>query len=230
VTITRLAAAAVAVSLLSVSGLSGCSLLAPEAPRQTLGPDLNTPIEAGPFPEYVAEPLPEFERSLDPRITAAHDLIVANYEAIKAEDWAAACALYTDAYVANRIVYIADAPADSTCEEALELAYGGATEYIASFDEAKNAEGLYIEQQLMPYWYTPTEIAVDDAELTADNDRLVYSTSAAVYGNSAFAFKDDKGEFARPGHSAPWQTVATYFGLVDGSWKYIDTAEKAALD
>lgn len=226
-TITRVAAVLLAGAVLSVSG---CSLLSPEAPRQTLGPDLNTPIEDGPFPEYVAEPLPEFERSIDPRVTAVHDLIVANYEAIKAEDWATACSLYSDDYVTNRIIYIADAPADSTCEQAVELAYGGAKEYIASFDEAKNAEGLYIEQQVMPYWYTPTEIAIDDAELTADNDRLVYSTSAAVYGNSAYAFKDDKGEFARPGHSAPWQTVATYFGLVDGSWKYIDTAEKVALE
>ena len=226
-TITRVAAVLLAGAVLSVSG---CSLLSPEAPRQTLGPDLNTPIEDGPFPEYVAEPLPDFERSTDPRITAVHDLIVANFEAIKAEDWATACSFYSDDYVTNRIIYIADAPADSTCEQAVELAYGGAKEYIASFDEAKNAEGLYIEQQVMPYWYTPTEIAIDDAELTADNDRLVYSTSAAVYGNSAYAFKDDKGEFARPGHSAPWQTVATYFGLVDGSWKYIDTAEKVALE
>lgn len=226
-TITRVAALLLAVSTLSVSG---CSLLAPEAPRQTLGPELNTPIEDGPFPEYVAEPLPEFERSIDPRVRAVHDLIVANYEAIKAEDWATACTYYTDDYVANRIIYIADAPADATCEEALQLAYGGATEYIASFDEAKNAEGLYIEQQVMPFWYTPTEIAIDDAELTADNDRLVYSTAMAVYGNSAYAFKDDKGEFARPGHSAPWQSVATYFGLVDGSWKYLDTPEKVALD
>jgi len=227
VTITRLAALFLAGAVLSTAG---CSLLAPETPRQTLGPDLNTPIEDGPFPEYVAEPLPEFERSTDPRVAAVHDLIVANYEAIKAEDWATACSFYTDDYVTNRIVYIADAPAGSTCEEALELAYGGATEYIESFDEAKNAEGLYIEQQVMPYWYTPTEIAIDDAELTADNDRLVYSTSDAVYGNSAYAFKDDKGEFKRPGNSAPWQTVATYFGFVDGSWKYIDTAEKVALE
>jgi len=227
VTITRVAAVLLAGAVVAVSG---CSLLTPEAPRQTLGPDLNTPIEDGPFPEYVAEPLPDFERSTDPRITAVHDLIVANYEAIKAEDWATACSFYSDDYVTNRIIYIADAPADSTCEQAVEFAYGGATEYIASFDEAKNAEGMYIEQQVMPYWYTPTEIAIDDAELTADNDRLVYSTSAAIHGNSAYAFKDDEGEFARPGNSAPWQTVATYFGLVDGSWKFIDTAEKVALE
>lgn len=225
-TITRVAALPVLVAI----SLSGCSLLAPESPRQTLGPDLNTPIEDGPFPEYVADPLPEFERSSDPRVTAAHDLIVANYEAIKAEDWATACSFYSDDYVTNRIIYIADAPADSSCEDSLELAFGGATEYVASFDEAKNAEGLYLEQQLMPFWYTPTEITVDDAELTADNDRLVYSTAMAVYGNSAYAFKDDEGEFARPGHSAPWQSVATYFGFVDGSWKYIDTPEKVALD
>ena len=221
---------AIAALALTVPLLAGCSLFVSDAERAPAKPTLESPIEEGPFPEYTAPALPEFERSSDPRVAAAHDLIVANYEAIKAEDWATACSFYSDDYVTNRIIYIADAPADSTCEQAVELAYGGAKEYIASFDEAKNAEGLYIEQQVMPYWYTPTEIAIDDAELTADNDRLVYSTSAAVYGNSAYAFKDDKGEFARPGHSAPWQTVATYFGLVDGSWKYIDTAEKVALE
>ena len=226
-TITRVAAVLLAGAVLSVSG---CSLLSPEAPRQTLGPDLNTPIEDGPFPEYVAEPLPEFERSIDPRVTAVHDLIVANYEAIAAEDWAQACSFYSDEYVKNRIVTVANAPEGSSCEEALEYAYGGATEFIASFDAEKNAEGMYLEQQLMPYWYTPTEIAIDDSEITADNDRLVYVTALAIHGNSEFAFKDDEGEFARPGNSAPWQVVSTYFGLVDGEWTYLDTPEKIALE
>jgi hypothetical protein len=228
VTITRITS--LAALALSATLLTGCSLLFPVSERKSLEPTVGTPIEEGPFPEYVADPLPEFERSSDPRISAVHDLIIANYEAIKAEDWATACSYYTDDYVTNRIVYLAAAPEDSTCEEALEFAFGGATAFIASFDEAKNAEGLYLEQQAMPFWYTPIEITIDDSELTADNDNLVYATGLAIYGNSAYAFKDDKGSFERPGNSAPWQVAATYFGFIDGAWKYIDTAEKLELD
>jgi len=225
VTITRLGG--LAALALATTLLAGCSLFA-DAERQPVEP--TTGAQAGPYPDYVAEPLPEFERSTDPRVAAVHDLIVANFEAIQAEDWSTACSFYSDDYVANRIVTVATAPEGSSCEEALEFAFGGASDYIASFDEEKNAEGMYVEQQLMPYWYTPTEIAVDDAEITADNDRLVYATSLAIHGNSAIAFKDDEGEFARPGHSAPWQVVSTYFGLIDGEWTYLDTPEKVALE
>ena len=226
-TITRLGG--FAALTLATTLLAGCSLFA-DAERQTVDPAPGVGADPGPFPDYVAEPLPEFERSSDPRITAVHDLIVANYEAIAAEDWAQACSFYSAEYVKNRIVTVANAPEGSSCEEALEYAYGGATEFIASFDAEKNAEGMYLEQQLMPYWYTPTEIAIDDSEITADNDRLVYVTALAIHGNSEFAFKDDEGEFARPGNSAPWQVVSTYFGLIDGEWTYLDTPEKIALE
>lgn len=221
---------AIAALALTVPLLAGCSLFVSDAERAPAKPTLESPIEEGPFPEYTAPALPEFERSSDPRIAAAHDLIVANYEAIKAEDWALACSRYSDLYVEKRVIYLADAPADSTCEEALEYAFGGAKDYLATFDEAANAEGLYLEQQVMPFWYTPTAITIDDAQLTADNNQLVYSTGLAVYGQSEYAFKDDDGALKRAGFSAPWQAVTTYFALVDGEWKYIDTTEKLDFD
>jgi len=228
VTISRIGG--IAALALATTFLAGCSLFVSDAERAPVAPEAGSPVEEGPFPEHSASALPEFERSTDPRIVAAHDLIIANYEAIKAEDWALACSMYSDLYVEKRVVTIADAPAGSSCEEALEYAFGGASDFIASFDEGKNAEGLYIEQQVMPFFYTPTAVTIDDGELTADNDQLVYSTGLAVYGQSEYAFTDDSGATKRSGNSAPWQAVSTYFALVDGEWKYIDTTEKLSFD
>ena len=227
-TITRIAALALATSL-----LAGCSLFSSDAvvkPVDPLAPSLESPIEEGPFPEYTAPPLPVFERSSDPAITAVHDLVVANYEAIKAEDWERACGYYSEEYIENVIIYIGGAPEGSTCVEALKFSFGGATTMIESFDAETNAEGLYLEQQLMPFFYTPPAISIDDSEITADNDHLVYVTSLAVHSSSDYAFKDDDGKYKRYGHAAPWLASVGYFARIDGDWTYIDTPEKLEFD
>jgi hypothetical protein len=193
-------------------------------------PSAESLVEKGPFPEYVAPELPVFERSSDPAITAVHDLITANYEAIKARDWELACSNYSEQYVTEVIVYIGGAPEGSTCAEGLEFSHGGATALIESFDAEKNAEGLYLEQQLMPFFYTPPAISIDDSEMTADNDHLVYVTSLAVHSNSEYAFKDDDGKYKRYGDAAPWLASVNYFAKIDGDWTYIATPEKLEFD
>ena len=229
-------AAPLVVGIAAVLLVSGCSFFAPAERQPLTAPDPGptrsdgTPIvPQPPFAPHTAAPLPEFDRSDDAAVSAAHDLIQANYDAIAAGDWAGACALYSDAYVQNRIIPISQAPADSTCEEAIGYAFETAAEYVASFKDSATT-GRYIEQQLMPFYYVPTEISIDDAELTADNEGLVYGTGMVVHGSAAYSFKDDEGSYARPGFSAPWQVAAQYFAEVDGAWMYIDMSEKSALE
>ena len=227
---TRLGAAVLA--LATVTLLAGCGLFVSEVDPKP-APGASSETEAAgppmpPFPQYSPAPLPVFERSSDPAITAAHDLMQANYDALVAGDWATACSYYSPLYIEDTIVFVSGAAEGTPCEAAVEKAFDGAREYTATLQDG-DTTGFYTEQQLMPFYDLPTAISIDDAELTADSDSLVYATADAVHGTSAYAWRDDSGKLKRYGTSAPWQVTSTYLAKVDGRWIYVSKAEKNEL-
>ena len=144
--------------------------------------------------------------------TAAEQLIRINLDLLADGDFTGACTLYLPAY-REQLMTLAD-PGNPDCAGALEAGY--VTSVAASFDAADEAGEL----PLTPFFYLPSAITVDSAQVDASETWLAYVPGAAVSSNDPQAFRDGTGVV--PG----WLARSLYVQQDDaGVWRFASSTE-----
>lgn len=144
--------------------------------------------------------------------TAAEQLVQINLDLLAAGDFAGACTLYLPAY-REQLTTLAD-PGSTDCAGALEVGY--VTSVAASFDAADEAGEL----PLTPFFYLPSTITVDSAQIDASETWLAYVPGAALSSNDPQEFRDGTGVV--PG----WLARSLYVQQDDaGVWRFASSTE-----
>lgn len=145
-------------------------------------------------------------------VAEAAELVMQRYEYVRDGDYEAACELYSDDY-AELFIELANA-AGETCEDAHALAAQNALDYM---DEAADQE----RAGLIPFFFVPSAIEVDESAIKNDEPGLVYLGSGTVVSLDDTEFEDGAGE--TPG----WLASQDYLKKDDdGNWHFISALEQ----
>ena len=197
---------AVAAAVLLVSGCAGTAAGA-GSDEPTASPSTKASAAAGGSEKPAGQP----EAGVD-AATAAEQLIQINLDLLADGDFAGACTLYLPAY-REQLTTLAD-PGNTDCADALEVGY--VTSVEASFDAADEAGEL----PLTPFFYVPSAITVDSAQVDASETWLAYVPGAALSSNDPQEFRDGTGIV--PG----WLARSLYVQQDDaGVWRFASSTE-----
>lgn len=145
-------------------------------------------------------------------IDSAAALVQQRYDLVKAGDYKAACALYSDQY-AVLFEELADS-VGKTCVEAHEAAALNVTTYLATAKDQDRAG-------LTPFFYVPSAIKVDASKISSDSDDVAFLGPGTVISLDTTAFEDGTGK--TPG----WLNGQDYVKRgADGSWQFIAAVEQ----
>jgi hypothetical protein len=197
--------ATLGLTLVLGAALTACSSADAE-PTATSPTTSATPTPAATVPAAVATNTtdPSMPAAVtDDAVAATADLIQQRFDAVSSGDYEAACALYTPKFTE----LFMEVAGGTTCVEAHTL---GA-------ENSKTSQATAIAQGragLVPYFYVPTDIEIDESLIKVDGEDLTFQNPGAVISLDPYEFEDGAGTL--PG----WIESQDYVQRIDGEWKF----------